>query len=111
MPLSAGSNDPDCPEEVKLAKRIKCMIGNKAAVCNAKEEFKLTEVGVDESGASPNPELEPSDGPDSPPDAVEVTESTVTPSSTITKNKRACTNTADDGAEGRQAKKDVFIDM
>ena len=53
-PIPTG--DPNCPEEVKLAKRIKYMIGNKAAIGNAEEEFNLEEIEFGESGANPNPD-------------------------------------------------------
>ena len=49
------TGDPDYPEEVKLAKQIKCQIGNKAAVGDAKEEFNLKEIKFGESGANPGP--------------------------------------------------------
>ena len=38
------TDDPDCPKEVKLAKRIECMAGNKAVVGNTKERFNLKEA-------------------------------------------------------------------
>ena len=103
------TGDLNCPEEVELAKSVKCMIGNKTAVGDAEKEFKLMKVEFGENGANPNPELEPMDSPDisGSPDAVGVTERKVTPSSTITKKKRAHRKAA---AE-RQARKDDFIDV
>ena len=83
------------------------MISNQAAVDDAEEEFNLTEVEFGEGGTNPNPELEPSDSPDSP-DAIGVAEgTTVTQSSTIIKKKRAQRN----AAEERQTKKNAFINM
>ena len=49
------TDDPDCLEEVKLAKEIKCVIGSKATVGDAEEEFNLEDVESGESGANPSP--------------------------------------------------------
>ena len=35
------TGDPDCPEEVKLAKRVFYLLGQKAAVGDGEEEFEL----------------------------------------------------------------------
>ena len=52
--------DPDCPEEAKLAKQIKHLIGNKPAVVgDAEQEFNLEEAEFGGSGANPNAEPSP----------------------------------------------------
>ena len=38
------TGDPNCPEDVKLAKRIRWQIGNRAAVGDAEEEFALEDT-------------------------------------------------------------------
>ena len=53
------TGDLNCPEEVELAKSVKCMIGNKTAVGDAEEQFKLTQVKFGESGANPDPNPDP----------------------------------------------------
>ena len=95
------TGDPDCPEEVKFAKQIKCVIGNKAAVVDTEEGFNLEDGKFGESGANPN--AEPSNRS---PEEDGVTASTVTPSSTM-KKKRACRT----ATEEREAKKDQFTEM
>ena len=50
-----ATGDPNCPEEVNLTKRIKYLIGNKAAIGDTEEEFDLEEVEFGENGANPNP--------------------------------------------------------
>ena len=52
------TGDPGCPRVVKLARRIKHVICNKAAVGFVEEEFNLKDAGFGESGAN----LTPSDG-------------------------------------------------
>ena len=49
------TGDPNCPEEVKLAKQVKYLIGQKAAVGDGEEEFNLEQVEFSETGANPNP--------------------------------------------------------
>ena len=49
------TGNPDCLEDVKLAKRIKCVVDNKAAVGNAEEEPNLKDVEFGESDADPTP--------------------------------------------------------
>ena len=45
------TGDPDCPEEVKLARRVKCVTGSKAAVLGDAEdqESNLEEVEFGEN--------------------------------------------------------------
>eukprot|EP00535_Pseudo-nitzschia_heimii_P000647 CAMPEP_0197178980 /NCGR_PEP_ID=MMETSP1423-20130617/4081_1 /TAXON_ID=476441 /ORGANISM="Pseudo-nitzschia heimii, Strain UNC1101" /LENGTH=224 /DNA_ID=CAMNT_0042628813 /DNA_START=109 /DNA_END=780 /DNA_ORIENTATION=+ len=50
------TGNPNMPEEVRLTKRFKHLIGDKAFMGDADEEFNLEEVGFGESGANPNPE-------------------------------------------------------
>ena len=42
MPILTG--DPNCPEEVRKAKRIKCGIGQRASLGGGKEDFDLETV-------------------------------------------------------------------
>jgi hypothetical protein len=53
-PIPTGN--PDCPEEVKLAKRIRFKIGNRASIGDVEENFDFEKVEFGESGANPNPE-------------------------------------------------------
>ena len=49
--------DPNCPEEIELAKKIGCNdIRNKAATGDVNEEFELEEVEFGETTANPNPD-------------------------------------------------------
>ena len=96
--------DPDCPKEVKLAKQIKCMIGNKAAAGDTQEEFNHEEVeSGDSRRANPNPE--PWDSPVCP-EEQRVTGSTVTPFSSIIKKETAHRS----ATEEREAQKDEFTE-
>ena len=56
-PKQISKGDPDCPEEVKLAKQIKHLIRNEAALGDTEEALNSVEVKFGESGANPNPEL------------------------------------------------------
>ena len=40
------TGDPDCPEKIKLAKRIKFMIGNKAAAGDTEEKVQVNNVKI-----------------------------------------------------------------
>ena len=87
-PIPTG--DPNCPEEVKLAKRIKYLIGNKASVGDAEEEFNLEEIEFGESGANPKPDAvseADAESADANADAVETPPS-ATASSLTTARKR-----------------------
>ena len=41
---SIPTGDPECPEEVQLAKRLKCCIGQKASIGDGEDEFDLEEL-------------------------------------------------------------------
>jgi hypothetical protein len=122
-PIPTG--DPNCPEEVRLAKRIKYAIGNKASLGDAEEEFDIEGVVHGESGANPNPE--PNQDRDDDPDQarssattnptgsattnptgsatnISASNSAVTPSSTSAIKKRAYRTPNDE-------KKDDFLEM
>ena len=49
------TGDPDCPEEVRLAKQVKHLIGDKACIGDAEEEFDLEDVQFGECGGNPAP--------------------------------------------------------
>jgi hypothetical protein len=50
------TGDPNCPEEVRLAKRLKYEIGNSATIGDADERFALKQVAhVGGNGANPQP--------------------------------------------------------
>ena len=53
------TGDPECPEDVKLAKTIKYEIGNKACLGDAEEDFDLEEVGFGETSGNPKPFVAP----------------------------------------------------
>ena len=76
---SNPAGDPDCPEEVKLAKQIKHLTGNKIDLGETGEKFSLKEVELGKSGANPNLSSEPSNSPEE----GRVAASSVTPSSSI----------------------------
>ena len=49
-PIPTG--DPECPEEVQLAKRLKHRIGQKASIGDGEDEFELEDVQHGPSGAN-----------------------------------------------------------
>ena len=58
------TGDPNCPEEVKLAKHVKYYIGQKACLGDAEQEFDLEEVDFGENGGNPNPNPDPEPNPE-----------------------------------------------
>ena len=71
-------------------------------VGDAEEEFKLAQVELGASGASPGSSPDASNGPDSPDTVAGVTESMVTPPSTITGERRARRDAAGERAGERK---------
>jgi hypothetical protein len=117
-PIPTG--DPDCPEEVKFAKRIKYLIGNKADCGDADEEFDLRKVKHGESGANPNPDPQANQEPapsantstdsSQPPTEVtgETNNSSTATQASKTPRKRAYRNS--NGQESKKENKDDFIE-
>ena len=50
---SIPTGNPQCPPEVKLAKRVHYLLGDKASIGDGEEEFVLEELKCGESGANP----------------------------------------------------------
>ena len=76
------TGNSDCPEEVRLAKWIKHLTGNEAALRNVmRGGFDPEEVESGVSSANPNSSPEPSDDPEE----GRIATSTVAPSSTVKK--------------------------
>jgi len=51
------TGDPNCPEDVKLAKRIKWAIGDRAAIGDGEEEFNLADTSF--TSSQPDPDAPP----------------------------------------------------
>jgi hypothetical protein len=108
------TGDPNCPEDVRLAKRIKYELGNKAAVGDAEEEFVIREVAHGVSGANPNPQpnqepndQEPTAGASQPTESTGVAGASASVVPASASKKRGYRNSS----EGAAAKKDEFIEM
>jgi hypothetical protein len=106
-PIPTG--DPNCPEEVRFAKRIKFEIGNKASVGDAEEAFELEEIAHSESGANPNPE------PNQEPAAAEANEATeptsVATASAVSAPPSALKKRTYSAKKEKEEKKDNFIEV